>query len=188
MGDRTLQTVKVAKSSKSRTVHGLWEDGHVAGRVLTLPGNRILMLAWNRFSLIMLESWIVDSWLYRDLWNEWECDPMSKFLKNVKAAKKIDKDASHAATDKEFAKDHPAICEFMTLRKDDSGTIRKTSSLLIFCEDGQWKACLSEREEELTLWASADSLAGLLEALEATLQSPTPQWRTSSGKRKSGSK
>lgn len=184
MGDRTLRTPKVAKTSKSRTLHGRWQDGEVEGRVLYLPGNRILMLAWNRFSLMPLSSWCVDSWLYRDLWAQFEGDPMAKFLKQVKSALKLDPNAKFAARDEEFEKDHPAITEFMTLRKGDDGKVRKTASLLVFCEDGLWKCCLSEREEELTLWASSDTLAGLLEALEATLQAPAPQWRTSSGKRK----
>lgn len=184
MGDRLRTSPRVAKTSKTRTLHGLWEDGHVAGRVLHLPGNRIVMVAWNRFSLIGMATWSMDSWLYRDLWNQYEGDPMAKFLKNVKTAKKVEKDAPYAASDKEFQKTHPAIVEFMTLRKDDAGSARQTSSLLIFCEDGQWKCCLCEREEELTLWASADTLAELLEALEAVLQSPAPQWRSKTGKRK----
>lgn len=184
MGDRLKTWPKKKPKARDGWIHAVWQDGHVAGRTLYLPGNRIVLVVWHRFTGQPLASWSLDARDYKALWDEWECEPMAKFLKNVKSAVKPDKDATYAATDKDFAKDHPALVEFMTLRKDDAGNVRATSSLLVFCEDGQWKACFSEREEELTLWASSDSFLGLLEALEAMLESPAPQWRTKSGKRK----
>jgi len=153
---------------------------------LSLPGNRIVLVAFHYWTKVAVASWPMSSWDYVALEAELEEGVMSKFLKNVNAAPKVDKDSPTAATDKDFAKAHPALVEFMTLRKMDDGSPRQTSSLLIFCEDGVWKACLSERERELTLWAAGDTVAELLEAMEATLQSPAPQWRTKTGKRTKG--
>lgn len=184
MGDRLKQSPLVRKKKKDGGLRPVWDDGHVSGQVLYLPGNRVLMVLWHRFTKIALASWCLSSQDYLALWQEWECDPMSKFLRNVKAAKTMGKDSPVAANDKEFAKTHPAIHEFLTLKKDDAGVSRQTSTLYIFCEDGQFKVCLAERDEELSLWASAEGLAEVLEALEAMLQTASPPWRKKGGRQK----
>lgn len=184
MGDRTFASGKKVRKAKTLSVGE--RCGSLVGRRLALPGARIVIVVYHHWTKVAVASWAMSAWEYASLDAESEESVMSKFLKNVNAAPKVDKDSPTAATDKDFAKTHPALVEFMTLRRNDDGTPRQTSSLLIFCEDGVWKACLSERERELTLWAAGDTLAELLEAMEATLQSPAPQWRTKSGKRTKG--
>lgn len=182
MGDRLKFTGGKRKKDSRRTTHGIWQDGAVQGRMLTLPGGRVVLIAWHGWTKMALASWSMSAWEYESLRDAWEEDPMSKFLKKAKTEAKKD-DGMYAAKDAGLAKDHPAIVEYMTLRKHDDGTARIPSSLLFFCEDGQWKACLCDRDEEKTLWASAETLQELLEALEAILQGPSPQWRTKKGQR-----
>lgn len=81
----------------------------------------------------------------------------------------------------------PGVFEMLTSRRYPDGSIRLPSTLLVFCEDGMFKGCLNDRDNQLTAWASSESFSGLLEALERGLSSDSLQWRTtaaSSKKRK----
>lgn len=101
---------------------------------------------------------------------------MAKFLGQVKAAQQAQAgDAS--ARDQEFQERYPALWEFVSIARNDDGSRRQTSTLLAFVEAGCWKVCLGERESGLSLWAAGETLQDALEALEACLQSPNPQWR-----------
>lgn len=106
---------------------------------------------------------------------------MAKFLGSAKAKPTTVK-AGLAAVDAEMSKQYPALMEFMTITVNDDKTPRETATVLIFAEAGLFKGCLSDRETQQTLWASSDTFEGLLEALEAMLQSGSPQWRQASKK------
>jgi len=88
--------------------------------------------------------------------------------KDGKKAKTLDKDVSQVA---------PTLHAFLTQGEDDDGKERQVSTLLVFAEEGVWKACLSERDHDLTLWASAETFWGLLEALEGRLTESPVEWR-----------
>ncbi len=82
------------------------------------------------------------------------------------------------AADKELEKLYPIVHGFMTCREGDKkGEFRETASLTLFCEDGMFKVCLSDRESGATLWASSASFQGALDALEATAGKDEPGWR-----------
>lgn len=82
------------------------------------------------------------------------------------------------ASDPDFGKTHPLTHGFMTEREGEKkGEFRETASLTMFCEDGVFKACLSDRETGATLWASHATLKGTLDALEKALGSDDPGWR-----------
>lgn len=101
---------------------------------------------------------------------------MAKFLSQVKAAQQAQ--AGDVSTrDPEFQERYPAVWEFVSIAKHEDGSRRQTSTLLAFVEAGCWKVCLGERESGLSLWAAGETLLEALEALEACLQSPSPQWR-----------
>jgi len=88
----------------------------------------------------------------------------------------------YAAADSSFRLKYPALAEFMLSLTSPDGAGRQVSTLLIFAEDGDFKGLLNERQEGLQLWASSDSLDGLLETLEALLEAPETPWRVA-GKR-----
>lgn len=106
---------------------------------------------------------------------EWE-DRIVKFIKAQKsmAAKAP---AGQAAHDKDLAKSHPAIHEFLTCAKDDEGKERQTATLTVSCEEGGFKLGLSDREAEQSLWAFGKTLATALDALEGILEGGEGQWR-----------
>lgn len=84
-----------------------------------------------------------------------------------------------AASDATLAAACPALHEFLTLCQLPDGTARTTATLLVFSEGGLWKACLCERDAGLNLWATAESLQGLWDELEARLTAPVVDWRPS---------
>jgi len=84
-----------------------------------------------------------------------------------------------AAPDVEFAATYPLLSEHLTaLRYDDEPpTPRQTSTLLIFAQEGAWKACLRDRQEQRCLWVASASWGDLFLVLEAALEDPTSVWR-----------
>lgn len=86
--------------------------------------------------------------------------------------------AGPSASDADLAAAFPTLHEFLTLPTLSDGTPRQTSTLLLFTDGGLWKAVLNERDAELSLWATAESLQGLYAELEARLTAPVVDWRS----------
>lgn len=72
----------------------------------------------------------------------------------------------------------PALWEFVTRRKVGI-TVRETSTLLFFREDGRWKCCLCDRDSEAVMFRAGDTIEGCLDALEESVTGPRPDWRAS---------
>lgn len=53
----------------------------------------------------------------------------------------------------------------------------------MFCEDGKWKACVTDKDAGYYAFTSADTLDGLLEAVERGLAKEGLDWRESKYKR-----
>jgi len=84
-----------------------------------------------------------------------------------------------AFKDDDMEKKFPNLYAMLTDVTWEDGSQRRTSTLLFFVEDGTMKACLNDRDQGLTGWISADSLAGLLDALETALADDRLDWRRS---------
>lgn len=78
--------------------------------------------------------------------------------------------------DKEGAKRWPAIIEFLTCDAID-GVPRQTATMTVFFNQNGFTCFFRDREEDMSLPMSADTLLGLLDALEANLVSDRPNWR-----------
>jgi len=73
----------------------------------------------------------------------------------------------------------PVLCEFLTSTAYDgdvAGT-RQTATLLIFAQDGAWKACLRDRQEARAMWVAAALWDDLLPVLEDALSNNSGVWR-----------
>lgn len=70
-----------------------------------------------------------------------------------------------------------AIWEYLTCDTDASGNERERALLMFFVDGVTFKACLQDRACGRSLWASGEALEKALEALEACLRSPSPDWR-----------
>jgi hypothetical protein len=75
----------------------------------------------------------------------------------------------------------PALLEYLSSGNYPDGAPRLRSTLLVLVEDGGVKVCLSDRDQEQSLWRSGSSLEDALLALEATLTSEHQDWRRSGG-------
>lgn len=85
--------------------------------------------------------------------------------------------AESAAVDEELASEFPALHVYLTAPVDSTGKPRRTSTLVIFTESGQFKGTLIERQYDMQLWATGDTMKQVLEALDADLRNPRPLWR-----------
>lgn len=72
---------------------------------------------------------------------------------------------------------YPTLWSYLTQARWDDGTERKTSSVTVFCDGGQLKCVLKDKETNLSLWASGVSFETMLSVLEALLNDPTAVWR-----------
>lgn len=82
---------------------------------------------------------------------------------------------------------YPALTEFVTLDRWDDGNERQTGTVLVCFGDGRWRAWLNDRDGSRSAWVSADSLTGLLGALDLGLREGRLEWRGAPpGRRKSG--
>jgi len=82
-----------------------------------------------------------------------------------------------ASHDADFRKRYVSLHELMTACVNEDSSARKTSSLLIFTEDGVWKGCLTERDLDISLWASGPTFSGMLLAMEERLNADQVEWR-----------
>lgn len=88
-----------------------------------------------------------------------------------------------AARDDDLHGLYPVLHDFLTLQGCE-GKARKVGSVSLFAEDGKWKAALNDRDGGLVAFCSADSFAGLLEALDRGLKSGSLDWRDSKFRKK----
>lgn len=79
--------------------------------------------------------------------------------------------------DPEFERRHPTVCAFVTQDRFDDGGYRQTSTLLFFLDQGSLKVCLSDRQGSRSLFRSANSIEGCLDALEQALSDGTADWK-----------
>lgn len=83
-----------------------------------------------------------------------------------------------AAHDDDTRKRFPTLFDFLTLT-GWGGKARKTGTMLVFCEDGKWKACVTDRDGGHYAFHSSDTLEGLLKALDDALRGGALDWRVS---------
>lgn len=73
----------------------------------------------------------------------------------------------------------PATFEFLCVPNSDGSGRSQTATLLIFSEDGLFKACVNDRAENASCFFSAETFQELLAEVERGLATGTAEWRTS---------
>jgi len=87
------------------------------------------------------------------------------------------------------AKTWPTLIEYLTTTKYPDGQDRVPSSLVVLADSHGWKGCLSDKDNGRSLWKTADTLEGLLLALEEAAMSDDPShWRQSADAKWKGKK
>lgn len=69
------------------------------------------------------------------------------------------------------------LCEWLSAVKWEDGTSRSTGTVMLFAEDGRWKAWLHDRDGSLGCFVSAATLEELLPALDKVVGSAGGDWR-----------
>lgn len=112
---------------------------------------------------------------------------MSRF-KNRPARNGVGQVVSVLPDDPAFLARYPVIWEYMTIDSYDDGKPRQRSTLLFVVEDGAWKCCLNDRDQQRSLWLAGGSFEAVLAVLEATLDDPRAIWRHYQAARPKGGK
>lgn len=84
-----------------------------------------------------------------------------------------------SAEDAEWIDRHAALADYMTTDKWPDGRRRDTTTVLLFCEAGVWKACVSDRDSSCVAFVSGAGPTSVLEAVEKGLREGRLDWRPS---------
>lgn len=105
---------------------------------------------------------------------------MSQFIRRESKVQGQGGPISSSVPPADLVERFPALWEYLSLDRWEDGKARALSSLTVFWGDGRLKCCLNDKANNRCLFASGESLAALLTALEAALASDTADWRASS--------
>lgn len=72
---------------------------------------------------------------------------------------------------------YPSLAEWLAVAVWPDGSARETGTIMVFCEEGRWKAWLHDRDAGEGCFCSADTPTGLFAALEAMLSTGKGDWR-----------
>jgi len=81
------------------------------------------------------------------------------------------------ARDEKFPKKMPCLWEYLSTTTWEDGGDRQTSTVTVFVEEGAFKAALNDRDQQRSLYATAETLEGAFLALEKALSGGTADWR-----------
>jgi hypothetical protein len=155
-----------------------WErvDNHPVDCVVGADHRGIFTELVHRYSGHPLECWweplSVSHWMTnREVWIMAK-SRLAEVLARAKAS-----GLGQPATDEAFGVEYPILYALMTETSTDGKTKRQTSSVTLFTQDGMWKACVVEKDADVSLFGSADTFLGALANLEARLDAPIVDWR-----------
>lgn len=89
-------------------------------------------------------------------------------------------------SDQEFEKKYPTLFAFLTDGKWSSGEARETGSVLLFSQEGAWKAMIKDKDSGCIAFVTKGTFKTLLEALERGLVEEKLDWREDAFKAKKG--
>lgn len=118
------------------------------------------------------------AWMDSPWWGvEWTYLQLDIAMKR-KERKRAELEA-RAAHDEEFRASYPNLFDHLTSTSFDGEAAgsRVVSTLLVFCADGVFKACLRERNDGICLWTAGASFGDVLTVLERELENDTGVWR-----------
>jgi hypothetical protein len=85
--------------------------------------------------------------------------------------------AGPALLDEVFSTFYPTLFVHMTETVWEDGKKRIPSTLLLFVENGRWKAFLHDRDGKRGAWVTADSWEEVLQASERAIEASSTEWR-----------
>lgn len=82
-----------------------------------------------------------------------------------------------AFDDPEFTNQYPNLTGYLTQAVFENGTVRATSTILLFTDGTSATLCLNDRHNSRTVFVSAATFEGMLVALEEGLEEGTLDWK-----------
>jgi len=104
-----------------------------------------------------------------------------KYVKKREATSAQEGSESPKIEDKVMLQQYPATFEFLTEVVWPDGTTRLPGSLVVFCEDGQFKLCVNDKDCGTVAFIASGTMQGAFQAVELGLRQDTLDWRQSSG-------
>lgn len=96
----------------------------------------------------------------------------------LKKLKPVAEDSAGQMSQAQDVSSWPGLWEHLTATKYPDGSKRETSSIVVVAGEGGWRGCVSDRDNSRTMWKTADTLEGLLLALEQGVQEDDDRsWR-----------
>lgn len=115
------------------------------------------------------------------LWRLTDAEHLEEYLSmgafSKMFGKSVVKAGDPAASDSDFETRWPNLALLMQATTDDQGKPRQTATLTFVCEQGKWKGGVKDKDHAMSLWRSADAMAGVLDALERALDDGTADWK-----------
>lgn len=71
----------------------------------------------------------------------------------------------------------PNLAEWMTTTAFDDGAPRQVPTITFFCQDGEWRASLKDREEGLCMFLNAPTWAELVKLINDMCMEEKGPWR-----------
>src|SRR5262252_32539 len=146
------------------------------GVAVTVEGSRARIVRVSR-SGFPLDGAVVDlRYIPREHWHEHVNREVVMMLeKNGK--KHVQDDGCEPAPDPEAMGRWPTLWLWLTQTTWPNGDQRKTSTIVLFSQDGMVKGMVRDKEDDTCLWMTARTLFGCLDALEEGLCSVGAIWR-----------
>lgn len=90
--------------------------------------------------------------------------------------------------DPAFRSEFPSLHEYLTQAKWDDGSLRTTSTLLIFIDQGVLRLCLNDRENSRSCFFTAAEFGEGMAKLESALATGKVEWRMKGNSSRDGAK
>lgn len=83
--------------------------------------------------------------------------------------------------DESFAKAYPTITEMLYATRYEDNTVRTTSTLLVFCDNGVLRICLNDRDNVRSAFFTGVTFEGALLSAENALAAGLVEWKSKAG-------
>lgn len=156
----------------------VFEQFHHDGRVAWYAtGTAVATVA--ALPIVVRMRWVLDSRVLRWVESTPKREEMAMALRKVAAAAAAPGAPGPGVSDRG---DFPLIIEQLVETKYPDGSARVPGALIIVADVGGWRGCISDKDNDRTLWKAAASVLDLLTALETALAEDDPTaWRQASG-------
>lgn len=94
----------------------------------------------------------------------------------TEAGQQVPYDPSKAEVCK-LSKTLPTFCEFLAREAWPDGEPRERGTILLVFQDSRWRAWVNDKDTQRSAWVSAESIQGVLEAVEKGLLNDSLGWR-----------